>query len=183
MLRAQLSPHFIFNALNNLRALINEDQARARDMITLLSNMLRQTLYQTRRDRVSLAEELALVRDYLELEQLHYEDRLRVRWQVAAGVGEAQLPPMLLQLLVENAIKHGIACTPGGGEVSIAITREQDRLQIAVRNPGRWSPGEQGGIGLANLRQRLARASGPGSECRVVEAEGHVCVSLTLAAT
>lgn len=182
VLRAQLNPHFMFNALNNLRALINEDPARARDMVTRLSNTLRGTLHHARRDRVPLAEELALVRDYIALEQLHYEERLRVQWQVGPEVDSLQLPPMVLQLLVENAIKHGIACTPGGGEVSIAIARDQDRLSIAVRNPGAWAPGERAGIGLANLKQRLARAGGPGAECRVAESGGQVCVSLTLAA-
>ena len=182
VLRAQVNPHFIFNALNNLRALISEDPGRARDMVTRLSNTLRHTLLHSARERVPLAEELAIVRDYIALEQLHYEERLQVRWRVAPDAESAQVPPMVLQLLVENAIKHGIARTPVGGEVEIDIARDGGRLTVAVSNPGRWAPGPQAGIGLAHLRERLGRAGGPGAECRIVEEDGRVRVRLMLAA-
>ena len=182
VLRAQVNPHFIFNALNNLRALISEDPERARDSVTRLSNTLRHTLVHSARERVPLAEELAIVRDYVALEQLHYEERLQVRWRVAHDLESAQVPPMVLQLLVENAIKHGIARTPVGGEVEIDIAREAGRLTVAVSNPGRWAPGPRAGIGLAHLRERLGRAGGPGAECRIAEEGGRVHVRLMLAA-
>lgn len=186
VLRAQINPHFLFNALNNLRALINEDPARAREMVSRLSNTLRHTLQHSAKDRVPLADELAVVRDYVALEQLHHEERLQVQWQIDPGAVEAQVPPMLLQSLVENAIKHGIARTPGGGVVDIAITRHGAMLNIAVSNPGSWAPvpgaPTSTGLGLVHLRERLARAGGAGAGCRIEPADGRVKVSVQLSA-
>lgn len=182
VLRAQINPHFLFNALNNLRALINEDPTRAREMLSRLSNTLRHTLQHSAKERVPLADELAVVRDYIALEQLHHEERLRVAWQVDPATAGASVPPMLLQLLVENAIKHGIARTPGGGEVGIALRRDGAQLTVAVSNPGQWRPGtsDSTGLGLAHLRERLQRAGGPGADCRIDAADGRVTVTLTL---
>ncbi len=184
VLRAQINPHFLFNALNNLRALVNEDPARAREMLSRLSNTLRHTLQHSAKERVPLVDELAVVRDYIALEQLHHEERLRVAWQVDPATADASVPPMLLQLLVENAIKHGIARTPGGGVVDIAIRRHGPTLSVAVANPGRWAPGasEGTGLGLVNLRERLVRAGGPGAGCSVASADGRVTVTMDLAA-
>jgi LytS/YehU family sensor histidine kinase len=184
VLRAQINPHFLFNALNNLRALINEDPARAREMLSRLSNTLRHTLQHSAKERVPLADELTVVRDYVALEQLHHEERLRVDWQVDPATAGASLPPMLLQLLVENAIKHGVARTPGGGVVDIRVGREGGKLNIAVDNPGQWKPGstDSTGLGLANLRERLARAGGEGAACRIDAVDGRVKVSVELLA-
>lgn len=186
VLRAQINPHFLFNALNNLRALINEDPARAREMLTRLSNTLRHTLQHSAKERVPLADELAIVRDYVALEQLHHEERLRVDWQVDPATADASVPPMLLQLLVENAIKHGVARTPGGGVVDVRIARDGERLQIAVDNPGQWKPEPNAptstGLGLQHLRERLARAGGQGADCSVAATDGRVQVCVTLAA-
>lgn len=185
VLRAQVNPHFLFNALNNLRALIAEDPARAREMVTRLSAVLRHTLTHSASERVPLADEIAVARDHLAIEQIHLEDRLRVDWQLGAGLDGAQVPPMVLQLLVENAIKHGVARTPGGGEIGIAIAREMvgdgPRLTIAVSNPGHWGQDTGGtGLGLAHLRERLARAGGAGAECQITEDAGRVTVRLSL---
>jgi len=182
VLRAQINPHFLFNALNNLRALINEDPGRAREMLSRLSNTLRHTLQHSAKERVPLADELAVVRDYVALEQLHHEDRLRVDWQVDPATAGASVPPMLLQLLVENAIKHGIARTAGGGTVDIRIARDGERLSLAVGNPGQWTPGssEGTGLGLAHLRERLARAGGAGAGCRIDAADGRVRVHVEM---
>jgi hypothetical protein len=191
VLKAQVNPHFMFNALNNLRAMINEDKDKARDMVTRLSNILRHTLYHSRRDRVTVAEELGVVRDYVALEQLHYEHNLRVDWQIGDGIQDATLPPMLLQLLVENAVKHGIAKTVGGGEVGIHLYGETHsgarRLCIRVTNPGDWEPSASGGtepasqgLGLSNLRERLARVSGEGAVCKIESKDGNVQVSVEI---
>jgi signal transduction histidine kinase len=186
VLRAQVNPHFLFNALNNLRALINEDPGRAREMLSRLSNTLRHTLQHSAKERVPLADELAVVRDYVALEQLHHEERLRVDWRVDPATAGASVPPMLLQLLVENAIKHGIARTPGGGVVDVRIARDGEMLQIAVDNPGQWTPEPEAptstGLGLMHLRERLARAGGAGAACRIAAAEGRVNVTVELAA-
>jgi len=160
-LRARLNPHFVFNALNNVRALINEEPARAREVVTRLSNILRHALEHSQRDAATLGEELAVVEDYLAVESVHYEERLRVHRDIALDALDAQLPPMLLQLLVENAIKHGIARTPGGGELGVSAWRQGDKLAIEVSNPGRVDVSAGGhGVGLAYLRARLAREPG-----------------------
>lgn len=166
-LRARLNPHFVFNALNNVRALINEEPGRAREVVTRLSNILRHALEHSQRESASLGEELAVVEDYLAVESVHYEERLRVHRDIAADALDAQLPPMLLQLLVENAIKHGIARTPGGGELGVSAWRHGSRLAIEVSNPGRVEASAGGhGVGLAYLRTRLARDPGSHFELR-----------------
>jgi LytS/YehU family sensor histidine kinase len=160
-LRARLNPHFIFNALNNLRALINEDTERARDLVTRLSNTLRHALDHGSAGSVPLRRELEVVDDYLEIEKVHYEDRLQVQRDIAPEAAGAELPPMLLQLLVENAIKHGIARTPGGGSLSVQARMEGKLLRLAVENPGRLEGGTRGhGVGLSYLRSRLAQGAG-----------------------
>jgi len=160
-LRARLNPHFVFNALNNLRALIHEDPERAREMVTRLSRTLRHALEHGAAERVALDAELAVVRDYLAIESVHYEDRLRIATDIAPGCGDAQLPAMALQLLVENAIKHGIAVRPGGGELRIQAGMEGDVLRLVVCNPQGHGAGACGhGVGLAYLRAQLAGTRG-----------------------
>ncbi|UID78471.1 histidine kinase [Stenotrophomonas maltophilia] len=156
-LRARLNPHFMFNALNNLRALILEDPERARDMVTRLSRTLRQALAHNRSEQVTLAEELAVVDDYLAIEAVHFEQRLQVNRQIDADALQAQLPAMALQLLVENAIKHGIASRPGGGGIEIRATLDNDVLRLQVDNPlgGANEPTHGHGVGLAYLRAQL----------------------------
>jgi len=163
-LRARLNPHFVFNALNNLRALINEDTERARELVTRLSSTLRHALDHSQRDDVSVAEELAVVDDYLTVESVHYEDRLRVVREIDPAALEQRLPPMALQLLVENAIKHGVARTPGGGELSVRAQLRDGVLRVEVGNPGRIeAESVRRGVGLAYLRTRLAHAASPGT--------------------
>ena len=161
VLRARLNPHFVFNALNNLRGLIAEDPDRARDMVGRLSNTLRHALEHTRGEQVSLAEELALVRDYLAVEAVHYEQRLQLHWQIDPAALPLLLPAMSLQLLVENAVRHGIAQTAGGGVLGIGAQRAADgSLQLEVRNPGQLQQSGENpagglghGVGLAYLHK------------------------------
>lgn len=160
-LRARLNPHFVFNALNNLRALILEDPQRARELVGRLSNTLRHALEHSHRDTVPLGEELAVIEDYLAVEAVHFEDRLRIRRDIEPAATEALLPPMALQLLVENAIKHGIAVTPGGGQLHIVAQRRPGMLHLRVENPGTPGRGGDGhGVGLTYLRHVLARVNG-----------------------
>lgn len=178
-LRARLNPHFVFNALNNLRALILEDPERARELVTRLSSTLRHALEHSQREWTTLGEEVAVVRDYLEVEQVHYEARLRPRIDVPDALGTARLPPMALQLLVENAIKHGIARTAGGGVLSIEAALADGMLKVCVDNPGRIGDGEAGGTGVGHafLRHRLARIGGRFS---LAEADGRVVATLEI---
>lgn len=164
LLRARLNPHFVFNALNNLRALINEDPVRARAMVTRLSNTLRRALEDDPGGQVTVASELEVVDDYLGIEGVHYEQRLQVHRRIAEAALDARLPSMSLQLLVENAIKHGIARTPGGGELTIDLQLDGDLLRVQVGNPGRLqSTAGRNGVGLAYLGMQLDRAPTPGT--------------------
>jgi two-component sensor histidine kinase len=160
-LRARLNPHFVFNALNNLRALILEDPERARELVTRLSNTLRHALEHSQQEWTTLRQELQVVQDYLAVESVHYEDRLQRALRIDEAVLDARIPPMALQLLVENAIKHGIARTAGGGELSIRARLRGGDLVIEVVNPGRLHDGPGGtGVGLAFLRNRLRPSGG-----------------------
>jgi hypothetical protein len=153
-LQQQLNPHFLFNCLNSLRGMIDEDTRRAQEMVTRLAELLRSSLRQDQRSLITLEEELATVNAYLELESVRFEDRLRIRRDIDGGAASALVPPMLVQGLVENALKHGIAELPGGGELEIRIRRSQDRLQIEICNTGTLRY-DAAGIGTANARERL----------------------------
>ena len=165
-LKAQINPHFLFNGLNNIRALVLENPARAREMMTHLSDLLRYSLQLNTRERVPLARELEIVAHYLTLETLQLEERLRFTLDVAPATLTVLLPPMTLQLLVENAIKHGIAPRPGGGDIRISAQLERPgQVLITVRNPGRYLPNpaapDHTGIGLPNANERLQLLFGP----------------------
>jgi len=155
-LLSQVNPHFIFNCLNSLRALIVEDPARAQSMVTELSNILRHTLQSGRTETVPLEEELEAVTAYLKLEQIRLEERLRVQIDIAPESLDTRIPPMLLQTLVENGIKHGVARLPRGGEIRVAASVENRAVKIQVRNSGQLVDGAGSTrLGLENARERL----------------------------
>ena len=163
-LRARLNPHFLFNALNNLRALIHLDPARARQQVDDLSLLLRHALDHGDRASVPLAEELAVVDAYLAMEAIHHEQRLRVVRDIDAALLTlpVPVPPMVVQLLVENAIKHGIAVTPGGGELGLRVALlPAGRVRVSVTSPGRVGQATTGhGVGRAYLQQALLPLGG-----------------------
>ncbi|MFZ5496253.1 MAG: sensor histidine kinase [Verrucomicrobiota bacterium] len=163
-LKSQVNPHFLFNSLNSLRALIDEDAPRARESVTRLANMLRYSLQSGQLETVALEEEIRIVEDYLALELIRHESRLRVNWAVADEARGLSVPPMLLQTLVENAVKYGISPRREGGEITIAAALDGDDLHIRVSNPGDLaSPpnaaaakaGSSTGVGLRNASERL----------------------------
>lgn len=163
-LKSQVNPHFLFNSLNSLRALIDEDAPRARESVTRLANMLRYSLQSGQQETVPLEEEIRIVEDYLALEQIRHESRLRVRWTVSDEARARAVPPMLLQTLVENAVKYGISTRREGGEVAISAEIESDNLHIGVTNPGDVATpasaaaaraGSSTGVGLRNASERL----------------------------
>jgi hypothetical protein len=165
-LKSQVNPHFLFNSLNSLRALIDEDAPRAREAVTRLANMLRYSLQSGQQETVPLEEEIRIVEDYLALEQIRHENRLRIRWEIAESVraGVLTVPPMLLQTLVENAVKYGISTRRDGGELVISARFEGAALNIRVTNPGDLSApaspaaaraGSSTGVGLRNASERL----------------------------
>jgi LytS/YehU family sensor histidine kinase len=155
-LRAQLNPHFLFNCLNSLRELIVENPQSAQKMVTQLSELLRYSLQSNQTEVVAFADEVRAVKDYLDLEAIRFEDRLQVQWRIAPEVAAAHVPPMLLQTLVENALKHGIARRPEGGRITITARSQDSLLYLEVVNSGNLpeSPSPDG-IGLKNARTRL----------------------------
>jgi len=165
-LKSQVNPHFLFNSLNSLRALIDEDAPRAREAVTRLANMLRYSLQSGQLETVPFEDELRIVEDYLALEQIRHENRLQVRWDIAeeVRVGAVSVPPMLLQTLVENAVKYGIGTRREGGELRISARYEGAALCIRVTNPGDLAApasdsaaraGSSTGVGLRNASERL----------------------------
>lgn len=159
-LKSQVNPHFIFNALNSLRALIDEDPARARGAVTQLANLLRYSLQSGQLETVPLEDELRIVNDYLALEQVRHEERLRVRLDVAPETLTLPIPPLLLQTLVENAVKYGISRRAEGGEIAIIARCEGDALRLRVTNPGELATADaprhgSTGLGLRNAAERL----------------------------
>lgn len=154
-LKSQLNPHFMFNAMNVIRALIDEDQSKAKDGLTQLSNILRQTLNVDQKKLISVGEEIKIVKDYLALEVLRFEERLQFKIDLPEKLHEYKIPPMLLQTIVENALKHGIANSIEGGEIIITAKEGLTGLQILIENPGQFKPTENSGFGLKNSRERL----------------------------
>jgi len=162
-LRSQLNPHFLFNSLNSLRGLIAEDPVRAREAIGGLAALLRYTLQLSRAATTTLDRELEATEHYLELEAIRFESRLRYTIAADDGAREHSVPPMLIQTLVENAIKHGISRLPAGGFVRIEARRLPGGLEVRVTNTGRIETRpESRGIGLSNSLERLRLAFGDG---------------------
>ncbi len=157
-IKAQLNPHFIFNALNSIRALVDENPQRARTAITELSNILRSSMAIEKAETVSLENELNIVKDYLALEHIRFEERLQVKYEIDPDTLSLQVPPMMLQTLVENAIKHGISRVISGGTVYIASRLKGMEHQITIENTGQMvEKGLNGhGFGLQSTRQRLS---------------------------
>ena len=160
LLQAQIEPHFLFNTLANLDALILADPARARQMLHHLNGYLRATLAAARRERNSLGEEFALLRNYLEVLAIRMGPRLKFELVLPEALAATQVPPMLLQPLVENAVKHGLEPKVEGGTVKVSASEAQGRLVLQVADTGRGDQGGSGGVGLANLRERLAAVFG-----------------------
>jgi LytS/YehU family sensor histidine kinase len=155
-LQGQLNPHFLFNCLNSLRALIVEDPERAQMMVTRMAELLRRSLRTNPAETIPLQEEMIAVNDYLDLEHMRFEDRLRVSCFLEPRALTCRVPPMIVQILVENGLKHGIAQLPQGGELRIAARVANDRLQVEVTNSGKLYPeARQAGSGLHNARERL----------------------------
>ncbi len=153
-LKAQISPHFMFNCLSDIRALIIENPQKARDMMTHISGFLRYT-YRFTLEKVELHEELEFVKDYLELQKMHFEERLVYKINVDEKTSEVKIPPVIIQQLVENAIKHGIEKTINGGVINVHISLLDDLLLIKVENSGQLSEESSGGTGIKNIKKRL----------------------------
>lgn len=162
MLRTQIDPHFLFNSLNSISALTSIDAAGARQMTLQLASFFRQSLSLEAHKHISVEQELVLIRHFLAIEQVRFGARLQVALVIDDGALACLLPPMLIQPLVENAVKHGICGLTQGGLIEIAVQRAGSLLHIAVRNPVDvdQGPAHGKGVGLDNVRQRLASTYG-----------------------
>jgi two-component system LytT family sensor kinase len=158
-LKAQLNPHFMFNAMNSIRALIEEDPQNAKDAITKLSNLMRYTLKIERAETVPLSEELKTIQDYLDLEKIRFEERLDYKIHSTSEADRVEIPPMMVQTLVENGIKHGISKITNGGKVLIDAKTENSKLSIEIRNTGSFNEEalkSSHGFGVSNTKHRLS---------------------------
>jgi LytS/YehU family sensor histidine kinase len=181
-LELQINPHFLFNSLNSIRGLVLENPPLAQDLITRLANILRYNLHRDAGHTVPLCSELDAAADYLTLESARYEDRLRVHYAVAPETRSLPVPPMLVQTLVENAIKHGIATLPEGGELTISSAIEGGALLLRLQNPGTLEDRQPGVVrlGLQNLRERLRILYGPGAKLDLYALNGRVTATVRI---
>lgn len=186
-LKAQINPHFMFNSLNNIRALILEDHQKARLMLTRFSELLRYSLQHSEEKETTVDEELDILRQYLELVKLQYEKKLQYQISADEEVLSVKIPPMILQLLAENAVKHGIALLPGGGEIFVSAKKVQGGICLTVKNTGSLQHKNELegslGIGLKNISNRLKLLYGDHANLEMKEEKPFVTVSINLKKT
>jgi sensor histidine kinase YesM len=174
-IKSHINPHFIFNALNSIRALIDENPERARHAVTALSNILRSSMLTDQQETISLEKELNIVQDYLALEQIRFEDRLSVIYEIDDETLDNMIPPMMLQMLVENAIKHGISKLVEGGVVKIISKEENGFFSLIVQNTGHFeSRLNQDGFGIQSTESRLRLIFGESASFNIFEKEDSI---------
>jgi hypothetical protein len=178
MLRYQLNPHFLFNALNSIRASVDEDSARAKQMITQLSEFLRYSLLNETAKKIPLRDELEAVRNYLAIEKIRFEDKLLIEYDVETAAENFQVPCFLLNPLVENAVKHGLQTSPKPLKIKISARVVEHKLILEISNTGslqndlRSNAGN--GIGLKNVRERLEKLSDENGKFELLQENGLV---------
>ena len=174
-IKSHINPHFIFNSLNSIRALVDENPERARNAITELSNILRSSMQTEKLETVTLEKELSIVKDYLALEQMRFEERLKVDFEVDEDTLDQPIPPMMLQTLVENAIKHGISKQVNGGTVKIISDFINDNHEIIIRNSGYLNGSlSSHGFGLQSTRDRLSLLFGDKAKFEIRDIDGNM---------
>jgi sensor histidine kinase YesM len=180
-IKSQLYPNFVFNALNIIRALVDEDPAKAKHSINKLSNILRSSLSAAKNKTIAFRDEYQTIQDYLELEKLRYEERLNIILSVSEDVLSVQVPPMMVQTLVENAVKHGIIKVVNHGFISLTANLKNDYLEITISNSGTLGRLDSGGLGVINTRQRLEILYPKNHEFQITQSEPNVVtVKLTI---
>jgi two-component system, LytTR family, sensor histidine kinase AlgZ len=183
-LKAQVNPHFLFNSLNSISALTSSDAAKAREMCILLGDFLRRTLGLGERSAIPLEEEMSLIRAFLAVEKIRFGPRISMEEYIAAEALDVQVPPLLLQPLVENAVAHGIANLVEGGRIRLDAQCHDGSVAITVENTfdPDAPPRRKGGLGLANVRQRLTARYGNSASFQVTKDGGNFRVALTFPA-
>ena len=168
LLKTQLNPHFLFNALNSIKALVLIDEEKAQDAIEKLSELLQFTLSYEKVPLITIKEEMYKVEKYLELEKIRFGKRLSFQFDINNAVLEMQVPPALVLTLAENAIKHGITQLPDGGEIHISSQLEGENIRIEMLNSGQLKAENLKGIGLKNVKSRLKNLFGTNAEINLV---------------
>ena len=181
-LKAQINPHFLFNSLNSISALATSDGPRAREMCLLLSDFLRSTLQLAEKEMIPLGQEMALAKTYLDVERVRFGDRLRVEQSLAASCGACTVPSLILQPLVENAVKHGVAGLVDGGWILVGARCGDGQLHIIVENDfdPEARPATRSGLGLANVRGRLLACYQNRARIATEVRDNRFCVDLEL---
>jgi sensor histidine kinase YesM len=184
-LRGQLDPHFLFNSLNSVAALIGSDAQAARRMCFLMSGFFRKSLGLNGKDSILLSEELSLAETFLAIEEVRFGERLRTRFEIAEEVLTLAVPPLVLQPLVENAVHHGVAHLIEGGEVMVRARLRDHLLQLEVENPcdPERPPSRGAGVGLSNVRSRIDALFGHRASVDVASAPDRFRVSILLPAS
>ncbi|MFV8354770.1 sensor histidine kinase [Flavobacterium sp. XS1P32] len=180
-LKGQINPHFMFNSLNNIRGLILENPMKSREMITRLSDMLRYSLTKSEINTIALEEEIEMVENFIAISKIQLEDRLQFISEIEEETLKLPIPPMIIQMLIENAIKHGISQLKHGGILLLKIKKENTDLHIQVNNTGQLS--QQKGttqLGLKNIQRRLQLIYGESATFSLSEVENEVIATITL---
>ncbi len=180
-LKAQLNPHFIFNCMNSIRALIDENPDKAKQAVTQLSNILRSTLLIEKNKQIPLKDEINLVNDYLNLEKIRFEERLNYEIHIHDEANAILIPPFIIQTQVENAIKHGISKLPGKGKINVEAKRDGAHLKISIANTGKLSAEQPlTGVGFKNSIQRLELLYGSAGTISINEEHEVVLVTIKI---
>tara|TARA_R110002050_G_scaffold109799_1_gene221467 strand:- start:224461 stop:225495 length:1035 start_codon:yes stop_codon:yes gene_type:complete len=178
-LKSQLNPHFIFNSMNSIRALIDEDPAKAKRAVTQLANILRNTLMMGRKKTVLFEEEMNIVHDYIELEKTRYEERLKCSSDIAEEAYSYQIPSLMIQTLVENGIKHGISKLSNGGVINLRAKVVNEKLLIEIENTGELvaNTKPETGFGIINTTQRLNLLYGDQATFEIFNTDHHTVLT------
>lgn len=183
-LKAQVNPHFMFNAINNIRALILENPMLAREMLTKFAEVFRHSLQYSNERQIKISDELEILINYLEIHKLQFEEKLKYTINIADNLQTETIPPMMLQLLVENSIKHGIGMNPKGGEIIIDIFKTNDALHLSIKNTGSLQKlvhlEDNLGIGLHNVSERLMLTYGTDAKLELKEEFPFVVVNVSI---
>ena len=180
-LKGQINPHFMFNSLNNIRGLMLEDVSKARVMLTNLSETLRYSLTKSEVNAIALEDELEMVENYVAISKIQFEDRLQFTTDLDSNTLSCKIPPMIIQMLVENALKHGISNLKKGGQVCLITKIEEDQLNIIVSNSGVLNVAQNSTqLGLKNIKQRLKLLYGASAMFNLVEKDNRVVATIKM---
>jgi len=178
-LRAQINPHFLFNSLNSIKALIEIDKSEAKEAITKLSNLLRQSITLSKNKLITIKQELEVVETYIKLEKIRFEERIKAEFNIDSEALNCKIPPLMIQTLVENGIKHGISKSINGGIIKINISKKKSSVKILIENTGQLkAQSKPTGIGIENTKKRLRILFGKSAKFNIYQCHDLVCVEI-----